>query len=165
MATSESGDFWGALGNIAGNLGSYFIQQQQTKQQIKMAKAMAGMGSGLPALGMGYSAGQLQPYGSGLLGIPAGYASGAMTLPAQPSSPLGDLGSMLGLSSAAGASCSLFKAPSTGNVRAQSLVMQVNPINGRLHFWRHVGSPVEFSGDRGIVKRYLRRHGGRRRPR
>ncbi len=47
----------------------------------------------------------------------------------------------------------------------------VNPATGKTHFWRHMGTPVLFSGDLATVKRVSRiasrvnRRLGRRRPR
>lgn len=47
----------------------------------------------------------------------------------------------------------------------------VNPATGKTHFWRHMGTPVLFSGDLATVRRVSRiasrvnRRLGRRRPR
>lgn len=156
------------LGAIAGNVAQYFIGAQQQKNQMKLAKSLAPM-STLPRLGMGYAA---QPVtGSQMMAFNYGaQGPGPYALPATPpgSIDMGPLGSFLqnlGGTAAQGPACSLFLPPRTGpHSRPQQLVMQQNPDTGRMHFWRHVGQPILYSGDVSHCKRVAKilRKSGRR---
>ena len=57
-----------------------------------------------------------------------------------------------------GDECSLYKQPTSAVWRAKPIVFQRSPKDGSLHFWRHVGTPREYSLDESHAKRYLRRH-------
>lgn len=60
-----------------------------------------------------------------------------------------------------------------GQVTARAVrdITQVNPVTGKIEFWRHMGRPVLFTGDLATVRRVsrvasrLNRRLGRRRPR
>lgn len=164
-------DLGAVIGGLVQNVGSYFMTNMAQKQQMKMAQQMVGYQPRLPTLGMGYGAAPVTAYGYGAQG------PGPMALPSQPPgsvSPLGSLGQYLGLSdtTTGGNPCSLFVQPQMApRPRAQQLVMQQNPVTGRMHFWRHVGHPILYSGDVShcrTVNRILgraSRKAGRRRPR
>ncbi len=175
-------DFTQALTGLVSNVGNYFMQQQAAKQQAKLISRQ-GM---LPQLGMGYGGMAPQPRTPGMMyGYGAGYQYPAPIGPqlppgsSTPSDPFGlggtPLGSMLGYANPAAAGCSSLFVQPTANPRPrpQQLVMQPNPATGRMHFWRHVGSPILYSGDVShckTVERILGRargklHRGRRRPR
>lgn len=155
-------DLSGALGAIAAPVASYFMNQQTMKNQIKVAKASAGVGPTLTYPGLGYSAAPLVPYGAvmnaqGGFGNPGSYGS---VIPASFGAPgalpapttMGQIGDFLGFSNdVTGAQgCSLYHrpmGPSSMRARPQSLVMQMNPDTGRMGFWRYVGQPILYSGD------------------
>jgi hypothetical protein len=156
----------------------YVQSQMALKQAKKLAKIQAGAPqSGFPMLGTGNMA---FGYSSAPLGAPMGYGySGGVPMGAvqpaanpfyTPESPMGSVMSYLGFGSDQGAAAgcpALFVPKATSGVRALPLVFQQGP-DGRIHYWRHVGSPVEFSRDRAICRSYLKRHGGSlrgRRPR
>jgi len=64
-----------------------------------------------------------------------------------------------------------FFQPTTRSVVPIRDLTDVNPATGKTHFWRHMGTPVLFSGDLATVRRVSRiasrvnRRLGRRRPR
>jgi hypothetical protein len=154
---------WGnLLSGVVQNVGGYFIQQQQMKQAKKLAKIQAGSGGGgFPMLGTGNMSFGFSSAPGGMAAVQGGY--GMSPAPAG-SVDAGYLGQaynyLVGGAQPSGAGCSLFiPMDSTPRARAMPLVMQQAP-NGSYHYWRHVGSPVEFSRDRAICKSYLKRHGG-----
>lgn len=157
---------WTDLIGQALNAGVGYVQgQMQLKQAKKLAKIQAAGSAGFPTLGTGNMSfyggyGRANPIMS--FGAPSAMPVDYQ-LPAQPGNPLGDLGAMLGIGSGdVGASCSLYRPGNAAAARPQRIVMQANPVTGKLGFWRYVGGPVEFQGDRTIAKNYLKRHRGRR---
>ncbi len=149
MASSSDG--WGqladAFGGIAQNLGSYFMQQQQVKQQIKLAKAMSG-GSQLPGMAMGYSAAPLTGWGSPV-GIP-----GSIPFGMNMGQPVLSGGSSTALPAMPGAGGAMGPVMGTGaRVPTQYIVLQTPSGRQVVTGVRSLGRPLLWSGDLAAVKR------------
>ncbi len=157
---------WEGLVSTALNVGANIYQGiTQMKAQKKAVKAAQGTGAyyGGPSMRAGfagYGTGYSGPSGINI-GGPGGVTMGDY-LPSYggPNTPI-DYGG--------GGGCGFFVAPRAGpHARAVSLMMQVNPDTGKLHYWRHVGTPILYSGDVSHCKTVNRilnraRRGGRAR--
>lgn len=129
----------------------YVNNQMQLKQAKKMAKAQASGGGGYYNPGiMGfsgaplptYSVGQVGPAVGAGVGVLGGIMSGLGLDPTNPQSYLGQA-----VDQVQGQSCQKFRVAAAQKAVPISLISDVNPYTGRMHWWRHVGQPILFSGD------------------
>jgi hypothetical protein len=160
-AASGSSDNWlsdlgSAVSSIASGVGSFFINQQAIKGAMKVQQAQGGGTGLLQYPGLGYSARQVVPYGAmqpsqgALPGTVGMSLAGAQTGMVQNAGyfNLGPQGLQIGDGSAPSSSSSLpmapgqfFNTPSQmPTARAARLVWGQNPVNGKMHVWKHVGS-------------------------
>jgi hypothetical protein len=82
----------------------------------------------------------------GLLG--GGESSGGVIVPSTPGIFAGGPGDLLRTSYS-----NFFRQGSSARLTARRLLPVSNPTNGTVHYWRHVGTPVLFSGDLSHRKR------------
>lgn len=129
----------------------YVNQQMQLKQAKKLAKIQAG--GGYPGSGiMGYPGapmmlgyqGQAPVYGPQQQG-PSVFGQVMQGLGLDPTNPQSYLGQAV--DQVQGQSCQKFRVAAAQKAVPISLISDVNPYTGRMHWWRHVGQPILFSGD------------------
>lgn len=137
------GDLLGdAFGGITKAIGDYAIARKSAKA---MQKANAG-GGGYRPMGGGYAGSAMQwgPLASGAAGVIGGLLGTGLQEDPNGQSMIGR-----GIDYLQGQSgCAKFvSSPATTRSRPISLISDVNPSTGRMHWWRHVGQPVLFSGD------------------
>lgn len=154
-------DFAGTLANIGANIAQGLIT---AKTQKKLLKAQMGIGQFTP-MGAGFGAGGIMGTVGSMLGLP-GYDQPTQ-MPAMPGT--GVVSSAINYLQGQTVCPDMFRRPAAGpRSRAISLLSAINPDTGRLHFWRHVGHPILYSGDVSHCKTVNRilgraRRGGRAR--
>lgn len=129
------GDWLGdAVGGLARAVGDYAIQKKSARS---MRRSDTGGGGYRPM--MSYAPGAAVGI-AGTIGGLLGYTpDGGQSLLGQ------GIDYLQGQSSGA---CQKFvSSPATTKSRPLSLISDVNPSTGRMHWWRHVGQPILFSGD------------------
>ena len=175
-------DLGGALSGVVENLAKagiqYVTQQQAIKQAKKIAKTQAAGGGSFPMLGtgnMGFAAPGYSLTGGGIIQSPSSVQDALNEALNYLGANTGSGETMTGVTSGSSSTAcpQLFVAAMPGTMRARALgtVLAVNPQTGRLHAWRHVGSPVLYSGDVAHCRRVTKLLGkasrklGRGRPR
>jgi hypothetical protein len=151
-------------------VGTYYQNQAVIKNQMAVAASRSGPPPGLNYPGLGYSTQQLVPYGAVQ---PANYLyAGPQGLQIGP----GDMGPPMNAPAPGGGSMSMPSLPiqgaggsafhTTGQpvARADRLIIQANPLNGKLHVWYHVGGldRIIREGLRACGYGHKRRHRRRR---
>jgi len=137
-----------SLGDFLSGVGEVIQTGIQTLPAIIAAGRQPGLGFGPPQIGPGVTTGvptTLEEFASGIVGpgiggLPAGGISAGQ--------------------------CAGF-VPTRTTMRAIRELRAVNPSTGQINSWTHRGSPLIWSGDRALAKRYakaagftLRRRGG-----
>ena len=163
-SVSGGGFDWGGFANAASGLAMNIMSQKQQNKMLKRLTKLggAGMGSALSFAG--------NPAALGFAGVPAAAGAASTGLGSVLQSILGGaaagtaVGGLGGLGfnlpgglEEVGSGTGVFGLdmfePGRSSQRARRLLMANNPTTGNPTFWRHVGSPVLFSGDLALNKR------------